>query len=101
VNTLSDFRQLPLYCADIAAREQTVVRWFIVNWIDSNVHPHPLRDNLGMGIAALVEQWTSAASSVGISPADIEAETGYNPADLILTAFLARWNPQSGQGGCA
>ena len=101
MNSLSDFRKLPICCEDIAAREQTVVRWFIVNWIDSNVHPHPLRDNLGMGIAALVEQWTSAARSVGISPADVEAETGYDPADLILTVFLARWNPKCGEGGSA
>ena len=101
MNSLSDFRKLPLCGVDVATREQTVVRWFIVNWIDGNVHPHPLRDNLGIGIAALMEQWTRAARSVGISPADIEAETGYDPADLILTAFLARWNPQSGEGGSA
>ena len=101
MRSLSDFRKLPLCCVDIAAREETVVRWFIVNWIDSNVHPHLLRDNMGMGIAALVEQWTSAARSVGITPEVIEAETGYDPADLILTAFLARWNPECGEGGSA
>ena len=99
--SLSGSRKLPLRCVDIAAREQTVVRWFIVNWIDSNVHPQPLTDNLGIGIAALVEQLTSAAESVGITPADVEAQTGYDPADLILTAFLARWNPKCGEGGSA
>ena len=101
MTSLSDFRRLPVGCADVAAREHAAIRWFIVNWIDSNVHPNPLRDHLGMGIAALVEQWTSAARSVGISTADVEAETGYDPADLILTAYLVRWNPQSGDGGSA
>ena len=101
MRTLSDFRKLPLSCADIAAREQTVVRWFIVNWIDTNVHPQPLRDHLGMGIAALVAQWASAARSVGITADDVEAETGYDPADLILTAYLARWKPECGDGGSA
>jgi len=72
-----------------------------VNWIHSNVHPHPLTDNLGIGIAALVEQWTSAAESAGITQADVEAQTGYDPADLILTAYLARWNPECGEGGSA
>ena len=86
---------------DMASCEQMVVRWFIVNWIDCNVHPQPLRENLGMGIATLVEQCTSAAMSVGISPADIEAETGYGLTDLILAAFLARWNPKGGEGGTA
>ena len=101
MRSLSDFRKLPVSCEDIAAREQAGVRWFIVNWIDSNVHPHPLRDNLGFGIAALVEQWTHAAASVGITAEDVEAETGYEPAELIVTAYLARWNPKSGDGGCA
>lgn len=101
MRSLSDFRKLPHSCADIAAREQTAVRWFIVNWIDSNVRPQPLRDNLGMGIAALVQQWTTAARNVGITLADIEAETGYDPVDLILTAYLARWDPQNGEGGSA
>lgn len=101
MNSLADFRKLPVRDVDAALREQTVIRWFIVNWIDSNVHPHPLRDFLGMGIAALVEQWMSAASSVGISPEDVETETGYDPADLIVTAYLARWNPESGEGGTA
>jgi len=101
VTSLSDFRKLPASGVDVAARQQTVVRWFIVNWIDSNVNPHPLRDNLGIGIAAIVEQWTIAARSVGISADDVEAETGYDPADLILTAFLARWTPKSGEGGSA
>jgi hypothetical protein len=101
VNSLADFRKLPVCGVDVAQRDQTGIRWFIVNWIDSNVHPHPLRDNLGMGIAALVEQWMSAACNVGITPADVETETGYDPAELIVTAYLARWNPKSGEGGCA
>ena len=101
MKSLSDFRKLPVSSVDIVARDQTAVRWFIVNWIDSNVQPHPLRDNLGMGIAALVEQWTHAEWSVGITPTDVEAETGYDPADLIVTAFLARWNPKCGEGGSA
>jgi hypothetical protein len=98
---LSDFRKLPVCCEDVAAREQAGVRWFIVSWIDSNVHPLPLRDTLGIGIAALVEQWTRAAASVGITAEDVEAETGYDPADLIVTAYLARWNPKCGEGGSA
>lgn len=88
MTSLSDFRRLPVGSVDFAAREQAAVRWFIVNWIDSNVHPQPLRDHTGM-------------RSVGISAADVEAETGYDPADLILTAYLARWKPQSGEGGSA
>ena len=101
MRSLSDFRKLPLSLVDIAAPEQNVVRRFVVNWIDSNVYSQPLRDNLGMGIAALVERWTRAASSVGITSADVEAETGYDPTDLIVTAFLARWNPKCGEGGSA
>jgi hypothetical protein len=101
VKTSNDLGTSPFRCAGIAAREQMVVRWFIMNWIDSNVHPQPLRDNLGMEIAALVEQWTSAAMSAGITAADIETETGCDPVDLILTAYLARWNPESGEGGSA
>ena len=97
----NDLPTSPFCYGDIASRQQMVVRWFIVNWIDFNVHPHLVRENLGMEIAALAEQCTSAAMSVGISPADIEAETGHDPTDLILAAFLVKWNPKCGEGGSA
>jgi hypothetical protein len=77
------------------------VRWFIVNWVHFNVHPHLMGENLGIEIAALVEQCTRAAKSGGISPADIEAETGYDLTELILAAFLVRWDPKCRAAGSA
>jgi hypothetical protein len=101
VRLSNDLPTSPFCYGDIASRQQMVVRWYIVNWISFNVHPHLLREDLGREIAALVEQCTSAAMNVGISLADIEAETGCDPTDLILAAFLVGWDPECGTGGSA
>jgi hypothetical protein len=85
----------------MAGRDQFIGAQFMTDWIDINVRPHPFPEDLGFAITQLVEQCISAALVVGISAADIEAETGCHPADLILSAFLARWNPNSGHGGSA
>ena len=85
----------------MASREQSAVVEFMMEWIDLNVRPHPFPEGLGAAIAQLVEQCITAALALGISAADIEAEMGCRAADMILAAFLARWNPNSGYGGSA
>ena len=85
----------------MASRELSAVEELMVEWIDLNVRPHPFPEGLGAAIAQLVEQCTTAALVLGISTADIEAEMGCRAADMILAAFLAGWNPNSGHGGSA
>jgi hypothetical protein len=74
---------------------------FLTEWIDLNVSPHPFPEDLPAAIAGLVERCIEDAASHGITVAEIEAQTGYHVAELILAAFLARWNPESGHGGFA
>jgi hypothetical protein len=76
-------------------------RKFIADWIDLNVRPDRALDDVGGALARLIEGCLRDAAEAGISPADIEAETGHHVSDLIVTAFLARWMPDIGQGGSA
>jgi hypothetical protein len=74
---------------------------FVADWIVCNVRPQAFFPDVARGIANHVEQCLHAAEVKGISGHDIEIATGYHPTELIVAAYLARWNPAAGQGGSA
>ena len=87
-------------CVTVPA-DRPAARKFVADWIDLNVRPHRTRDSVGVAIAELVERCLKEAAEAGISPLDIEAETGQHVSDFIVAAFLVRWMPDVGHGGSA